>query len=151
MDGDMEHAGVVDRDALKRYCDRTVQLRAERRETNEALGAVMKEAKAAGFVPEMIRGIVREMEMEDDARDTFYTTQAAYRRALDLGHFADTPLGEATIQREAAVKPRPFAEQPVHNPKRRGRPRKSAAERTEEHLANARRHLGFENIAAGDI
>lgn len=148
MDGNMEHAGVVDRDALKRYCDRTVQLRAERRETNEALGAVMKEAKAAGFVPEMIRGIVREMEMEDDARDTFYTTQAAYRRALDLGHFADTPLGEATMQREAAAWPqKPFAEQPVHEPKRtRGRPRKS---KIDQHLDNARRHLGFDDEARG--
>jgi uncharacterized protein (UPF0335 family) len=133
------HEGVVDREALKRYCERTRELRAERREINESLGEVMKEAKGAGFVPEMIRGIVREMEMEDEARETFFATQAAYRRAVGL--LADLPLGRASAPRpkypthrwgekpgdgadDATVtKPPEFAKQPLH----RGRPKKTEA------------------------
>jgi uncharacterized protein (UPF0335 family) len=110
-----EHAGIVDRDALKRYTDRIVSLRADRKEINETMGGVFKEAKDAGFVPEMIRGVVRELEMEDDARDTFFATQAAYRRALGL--LADLPLGRAAMAR-----PKPLAEQPLH----RGRKKKDA-------------------------
>ena len=98
-----EHAGIVDRDALKRYTNRIVTLRAERKEINETMGGVFKEAKDAGFVPEMIRGVVRELEMEDDARDTFFATQAAYRRALGL--LAGTPLGDAAEER--AMRPMP--------------------------------------------
>lgn len=126
------HEGVVDREALKRYCERTVSLRADRREINESLGEVMKEAKAAGFVPEMIRGIVRELEMEEAARQTFFATQEAYRRAVGL--LADLPLGRASMPRPEypthrwakgsddvkAPMPTEFAKQPV----RRGRPKK---------------------------
>jgi uncharacterized protein (UPF0335 family) len=125
------HEGVVDREALKRYTDRTLTLRAERREINESLAEVMKEAKGAGFVPEMIRGIVREMEMEDEARQTFFATQEAYRRAVGL--LADLPLGKASAPRpeypthrwakgdEPVDKPTEFAKQPLH----RGRPKKA--------------------------
>lgn len=125
------HEGVVDREALKRYCERVREIRAERRELNENLGGVMKEAKSAGFVPEMIRGIVREMEMEDEARETFFATQEAYRRAVGL--LADLPLGRASAPRpeypthrwakgEGPLdKPPEFAKQPLH----RGRPKKA--------------------------
>jgi hypothetical protein len=58
-----------------------------------------------------------------------YALLEAYRRAL--GMLADTPLGEAALQRagnggeHVMAKPRPFSEQPVHPARRgRGRPRK---------------------------
>lgn len=129
------HAGIVDRDALKRYADRILSLRADRAAINEDMGEVFKEAKDAGFVPAMIRGVVREMEMEDDARQTFFATQESYRRALGL--LADLPLGRAAMDRtapdypthrwgkkdagETVKKPTEFAKQPVH----RGRPKKA--------------------------
>ena len=133
-----EHAGIVDRDALKRYTDRIVSLRADRKEINETMGGVFKEAKDAGFVPEMIRGVVRELEMEDEARDTFFATQAAYRRALGL--LADTPLGKAAVERAAVPRPaKTFADQPLG--RGRGRPRKDAVD---DAIAGARSHLGFD-------
>lgn len=112
-----EHAGVIDRDALKRYADRILSLRADRAAINTDMGVVFAEAKDAGFVSAMIRGVVREMEMEEDARQTFFTTQEAYRRALGL--LADTPLGEAaTAAAERRPRPRPLAEQPLHRERR---------------------------------
>jgi uncharacterized protein (UPF0335 family) len=117
-----EAVGLIDATALRNYADRILNLHAQRKDINADMGAVFSEAKVAGFVPAMIRDVVREMEMESDARDTFFRTQDAYRRALGL--LADTPLGEAAIERAGGVvvRPRPFAEQPLH--RRRGRPRK---------------------------
>jgi uncharacterized protein (UPF0335 family) len=115
-----EHAGVVDREALRNYCERVRDIRAQRAELNADLGGVMKEAKSAGFVPEMIRGIVREMEMEDDARETFFATQDAYRRAVGL--LADLPLGKAAAPEYPTHrwgKPPEFAKQPLHRGRRK--------------------------------
>jgi uncharacterized protein (UPF0335 family) len=139
---------LIDAEALSRYANRILSLRSDRKAINDDMGEVFAEAKEAGFVPAMIRGAVREMEMDAEARATFFATQAAYRRALGL--LADTPLGAAAVERATAPapapKPTPFAEQPIG--RRRGRPRKDASAETagavsvDDALSRARRHLG---------
>jgi len=93
--------------------------------------------------------------MEEPARHSRYALLDSYRRAL--GMLAGTPLGDAAMDRAEAEtgsarpegvsrrgrKPRSFAEQPVHQPRPRGRPRKGA----NEALADARLHLGEEEPA----
>ena len=44
-----EHDGIVDRDALERYTDRIVSLRADRKEINETIRAPFKEGKMPGL------------------------------------------------------------------------------------------------------
>jgi uncharacterized protein (UPF0335 family) len=109
--------------ALRSYADRVVHLHDERKELNESIAEVYKEAKDAGFDTTTLREIVREMRMEPDARASRYQLLDEYRRAV--GILADTPLGRAAEER-VADRPLPFAEQPVHEPRRRpGRPRKN--------------------------
>lgn len=131
--------------ALRGYVERIVNLHADRDAINGDIREVYGELKDAGFNVTIVRGMVKEQRMDADARNSLYQLQEEYR--IKLGLLAGTPLGDAAIERETAEWPTPFAEQPVHDPKRRrGRPRKTQAERTEEHLANARMHLGFEII-----
>lgn len=127
--------------ALRGFADRIINLDEEKDAINKDRGAVFAEAKEAGFNIGTLREIVREMRMDSDARNSRYQLLNEYR--LAVGILADTPLGEAALereQREAAAapeypthrwaekpKPTPFAEQPVHTPRPRGRPRKDAA------------------------
>jgi uncharacterized protein (UPF0335 family) len=104
-----------------------------RKELNGEAGEIYTELRDAGYNVKAARRIVSERRMDRDALAALNETLDDYRRKL--GMLADTPLGEAAMPR-----PVPFAEQPVS---RRGRPRKNAAQRAEEHLANARAHLGF--------
>jgi len=94
---------------------------------NAAIKEIVAEAKEAGHVPKHLRQIVRESRLEPDVRKDHLATLDQMRR--ELGWFADTPLGEAAMQRAAEpngapARPKPFAEQPVHQAKPRGRPRK---------------------------
>lgn len=147
--------------ALRSYVDRIVHLHEDRDNINGDIREVYGELKDAGFNVTIVRGMVKEQRMDADARNSLYQLQEEYR--IKLGLLAGTPLGEAAVQREAAYEaanrahplpvsemPRPFSEQPVHAPKRRGRPRKTQAERTEEHLANARVHLNFDDEPRGN-
>lgn len=148
--------------ALRGYVDRIVNLHQDRDAVNGDIREVYGELKDAGFNVTIVRGMVKEQRMEPEARDSLYQLQNEYR--IKLGLFADTPLGEAAIRREAeptfatgqqldeaeievartrwneataghaVERPTPFAEQPVHTRRPRGRPRKSPAE--------ARQHLG---------
>jgi uncharacterized protein (UPF0335 family) len=134
--------GMIDHDALQRYVGRVLSLHAERKSLNDDIGVVYEEAKNAGFVPKILRQIVREQQMEADEREAHYNLLDTYRHAL--GMLADTPLGASAIERAAPVPPpRPFAEQPIR--RTRGRPRKG--DRVDDALSRARDHLGGE--AAG--
>jgi hypothetical protein len=95
---------------------------------------------------ETVRQMVRERELDPVVRQNQYDLRDEYRRALGL--YIDTPLGQAmepgvteapTVNGRAAKKPRPFAAQTVHDP-RRSRKRKSV----DDALAEARAHLGGE-------
>jgi uncharacterized protein (UPF0335 family) len=125
--------------ALRGYTDRIVNLHEQRDELNGDIRLVYAEAKGAGFDVTTVRSMVRELRMDTDARNAMYQLHEEYRRALGMLH--GTPLGDAAEEREARVMPmpaKPFAEQPLHEPKRRGRPRK---DRTAEALERARSFL----------
>jgi uncharacterized protein (UPF0335 family) len=101
-----------------------------RKELNDEAGAVYQELRDAGYNVKAVRRLVAERRMDRDALAAFNATLDDYRGKL--GMFAETPLGEATAQREASEarsveKPTPFAEQTVHEPRRRGRPRNGEA------------------------
>jgi len=136
----------VENEALARYVDRLEGLDVERQQLNSRIRVVYDEAKEAGFQPQILRQIVRERKLEPEVRRDQYALLDAYRRAL--GMLADTPLGEAAMRTAgngtahimAAERPRPFAEQTVHEPRRRGRPRKDFAE-------TAREFFGGEPVA----
>ena len=122
--------------ALRGYADRVLRLDEDKAAINEDRRQVFAEAKEAGFDVTTLREIVREMKMEPDARAARYQLLNEYRSAV--GILADTPLGRAA--EPSVERPRPFAEQSVKRGP--GRPRKSAADRVDEAIANARQHLG---------
>src|SRR5215472_10715769 len=113
--------------ALRGFVDRIVVKHEARDDINGDIREIYAEAKGAGFDVTVLRGMVKEWRMDIDARNALYQQQEEYRVAL--GMLAGTPLGDAAIAREPVEMPKPFAEQPVHDPKRkRGRPRKEAIE-----------------------
>lgn len=154
--------------ALRGFVDRIITKHEDRDEVNSDIREIYGEVKDAGFVVAVVRALVKEARMDPEARHALYEQEQEYRGKLGL--FASTPLGEATVRREAesggkmdragmekarvrweamtkgepvvehepeaapkypahrwAEKPQPFAEQPVHEPRPRGRPRKDAA------------------------
>jgi uncharacterized protein (UPF0335 family) len=150
-----QFGGVINETALARYVERVERLHEERASLGEDIKAVMEEAKNAGFVPKIIRQMVRERKMEPVELQDHLALLDSYRRGL--GMLAGTPLGDAAMDRAEAEtgsaraegasrrgrKPRSFDEQPVHQPRPRGRPRKNVGEA----LADARLHLGEEEPA----
>src|SRR5215475_5212817 len=128
-------------EALARYVERIEGLDVERQQLNSRVRVVYDEAKKAGFQPPIVRQIVRERKLEPEVRNDQYRLLDQYRAALGL--YADTELGAWAMQRAADAsgwplknpvveRPRPFAEQTVHEPRRRGRPRKDFAETARE-------------------
>lgn len=146
-----QFGGVINETALQRYVGRIEEKHNERKELNEEIKEIYGEAKDAGFDTTILREIVRERQMEEPARHSRYALLDSYRRAL--GMFADTPLGQAAMDRAEAIhavhppagrrgrKPRSFAEQPITAPRPRGRPRKAA-----DPLQAARDHLNGDDI-----
>lgn len=114
--------GVVNAEALARFVDRIEILHGARKELNATIREVYEQVRQAGLDAETVHQMVRERSLDPQIRANQYLLRDAYRRAL--GMLADTPLGEAAM--EAAVngaaqknaKPRPFAEQTVHPPRR---------------------------------
>ena len=125
---------------LQGFVERIVREKDQIAIHNAAIKGIVAEAKEAGHVPKHLRQIVRESRLDPEAREDHLATLDRMRR--ELGWLADTPLGEAALRSaEADLPPGPladlppvettsrfrlrsFAEQPVHEPKRRGRPRK---------------------------
>src|SRR5215472_755676 len=89
--------GPINNEALQRFVRQIEELQGERAGVNERMGDVYEAAKAAGFVPAILREIVRERKLEDKVRQDRYALLEAYRRAL--GMLADTPLGEAALRK----------------------------------------------------
>jgi uncharacterized protein (UPF0335 family) len=129
----------MDTDALGRFIDRLEIHYDERKQLNEDIRGVYEEIRQAGMDAETVRIMVKERALDPQIRHDQYAIRDEYRRALGL--YADTPLGEAATERAeaTATKPRPFAEQTVHDP-RRSRKRKTV----DDAFAEARAHLGGE-------
>ncbi len=143
-----QFGGAINNQALLRYIERVEDLNERRAELGEGIKEIMGEAKNAGFVPKIIRQMIRERAMEQDELQDHLALLDRYRR--ELGMLADTPLGDAAMDREEAIhavhpvkgrKPRSFAEQPISPPRPRGRPRKAA-----DPLQAARDHLNGDDI-----
>jgi uncharacterized protein (UPF0335 family) len=132
-------------EALRRYVEPIEELMGDRQALNRKITAVYRKAKEAGYQTPILRVIIAERALEPQVWADQQTLLQQYRQAL--GMFADTPLGEAAMQsaeedltarraeniaateasRDArngsdVKKPKPFAEQPLHNSERkRGR------------------------------
>ncbi|HSR77584.1 MAG TPA: GapR family DNA-binding domain-containing protein [Xanthobacteraceae bacterium] len=128
-------AGTVNRDALGRFVSRLEMHYDERKEVNDTIRGVYDEIREAGMHPETVRQMVREKALDPVIRQDQYDLRDQYRRALGL--YADTELGKAMEPpAETMTKPRPFADQTVHPP-RRTRKRKTV----DDAFAEARAHL----------
>lgn len=98
----MVDGNIVDssnRPPLASYVQRASNLMDERDVINEDLRAVIGEAKEAGYESKILREVIREYRTDPEARNTRYAVLDSYRQ--ELGLFADTPLGQATVEREA--------------------------------------------------
>ena len=109
--------------SLHYYVERVVNLLEARDEITEDIKLVYDEAKTAGFVAAQMRQIVREYRMDKDERDDLYAIMDSYRKALGL--LADTPLGEAAMERIS------------HKPRRRGAARTTAKPARHNDLVDA--------------
>lgn len=85
--------------ALEGYIERLERLLEERAGLNEDMAEIYQEAKDAGFVPKLMREIIRERAMEPDARVERENMLNLYRN--QLGMLADLPLGEAAMKSAA--------------------------------------------------
>jgi uncharacterized protein (UPF0335 family) len=99
MAGEDDFGGVINRDALGGYVDRVCNLHDDRDALNADIREIYAEAKEAGFDTTVLRQIVREQRTDSEARNSRYVLLDAYRSALGL--YAETPLGQAAIKREA--------------------------------------------------
>lgn len=107
-------------EALTSFIGRIEEKQADRKIINGELRGIYDEIRAAGMDAATVRQMVRERGLEDDVRAEQYRLRDEYRRALGL--LADTPLGQA--MQPPADPPRvewptEFAQQPVHQPRRR--------------------------------
>jgi uncharacterized protein (UPF0335 family) len=91
-----------------------------RKVITDRLKELWERCKEAGYVPAIVRQMVKERAMEADARAALYRTQQNYRQALQL----NLPLGDEGDEGGEVVMPfpKPFADQPV----KRGRRNKAA-------------------------
>jgi uncharacterized protein (UPF0335 family) len=136
----VEISGAIDVQALKGYVDRVSRLMREQKALGEDIAQVCAEADEAGVASKReIRKLARESQMEPEVLQSQLQRMDDLRQAL--GAFGTTPLGAAAMrsaeddvtERRAANiaiteasrdarKPKPFAEQAVHDPDRkRGR------------------------------
>jgi uncharacterized protein (UPF0335 family) len=128
-------------DALRRYVEPIEELMGDRRELNRKITAVYRKAKEAGYQTPILRVIISERALDQQVWADQQALLQQYRQAL--GMIADLPLGEAAMasaeddlatRRAANIamteasrdarngsegKPKPFAEQPVHDPARK--------------------------------
>lgn len=98
----MEDGEIVDisnRPPLASYVQRAANLMDDRDTLNEDLREVIAEAKEAGYESKILREVIREYRTDAEARNTRYAVLDSYRQ--ELGLFAETPLGQATVVREA--------------------------------------------------
>ena len=147
---------VVNAALLRSLADDLDEIYDERGVLNERAGEIYGRARDGGISPPVLRQVVVERRMDAEARHAVYALKDQYRRSL--GMYADTPLGEATVEREAASangkqgkqasKPKPFAAQPVGGRRRGpGRPRKiNGPASVDDALDRARHHLGDDDL-----
>lgn len=85
--------------ALQGYIERLETLIEERAGLTADMAEIYQEAKDAGFVPKLMREVIRERAMEPDARAERENMLDLYRQ--QLGMLADLPLGAAALKSAA--------------------------------------------------
>lgn len=96
----MPDVGGIAGDRLRSLIERVERLEEEKRSLAEDIKEVFAEAKGAGFDTKIMRQIIKLRRMDKDDLDEQETLLDIYKRAL--GMFANTPLGEAAMERAAA-------------------------------------------------
>jgi len=85
---------------LQSIVERIEKLEAEKRAIADDIKDVYSEAKGTGFDPKILRKIVTLRKQDADKRREEQALIATYMSAL--GMLADTPLGQAAIERAKA-------------------------------------------------
>lgn len=89
-------------DQLKRLIEQIERLESEKKGIAEDISDKMKEAKSQGFDTKIIRQVLRMRKVTQTEREEAQAVLDVYLAAL--GMLADTPLGQAAIDRETKVR-----------------------------------------------
>lgn len=84
---------------LRSYVERIERLESEKADLATDIKEVYAEAKGNGFDPKIMRAVIRDRKMGEQARRERDELLAVYKRAL--GMLGDTPLGKAALERVA--------------------------------------------------
>lgn len=95
-----EHEGNVSASQLKAFVERIERLEEEKAGVAGDIKDVYSEAKSSGFNVKAIRKIVSIRKMDQEKRREEEAILEIYMQAL--GMLADTPLGQAAIERETS-------------------------------------------------
>jgi uncharacterized protein (UPF0335 family) len=87
---------------LRLLIERVERLEEEKKGIADDIRDVYAEAKAVGYDTKIMRQIVRLRKMKPDERAEQEAILETYKVAL--GMFADTPLGQATIERAGGAR-----------------------------------------------
>lgn len=90
------HNGIAS-DQIRSIVERVERLEEEKKALSEDIKEVYAEAKANGFDTKILRQIVRIRKMDTAERQEQEALLDLYMHAL--GMLADTPLGEAAVER----------------------------------------------------
>lgn len=88
---------------LAGFVSRIERLNEEKAALQADISAVFAQAKSAGFDASVMREIIKERKMDTAERIERETLRDIYRHAL--GMLADTPLGEAALDRAGTGAP----------------------------------------------
>ena len=88
---------------LAGFVSRIERLNREKAELQYDIASVFAEAKSAGFDTSVLRDIIKERKMDTAERIERETLRDIYRHAL--GMLADTPLGDAAMDRAGTGAP----------------------------------------------
>jgi uncharacterized protein (UPF0335 family) len=96
----MSDATRIARDQLKSIVERIERLEEEKKSLSEDIREVYAEAKANGYDVKTLRSIIRLRKLDSATRQEQEALIELYMSAL--GMLADTPLGQAAVEREFA-------------------------------------------------
>lgn len=92
------NTGNIDKRLLS-IVERIERLEEEKKALSNDITDIYKEAKSGGYDVEVLRKLIRERKQDASKVEEQETLLEVYRRAL--GGYADTPLGQAAMDRVA--------------------------------------------------
>jgi uncharacterized protein (UPF0335 family) len=84
---------------LKSFVDRIVRLEDEKKGLSDDIRDLYTQLKDLGYVPKVVRAIIRDERLDKSERELQETLKDLYRR--ELGLLADLPLGKAAMEKGA--------------------------------------------------